>query len=135
MIRATKIVTCFLKSGDKILILKRSDKVKSMKSLWAGISGIIENNESPLERTKIEIFEELGIDANEIKLLKESAKMRIISPQYENHEWEVYPFLFSVENPKIKLNWENSEYKWVKVEEISNYETVPSLDKVLSNLL
>ena len=135
MIRATKIVTCFLKSGDKILILKRSDKVKSMKSLWAGISGIIENNESPLERTKIEIFEELGIEASQIKLIKESVKMRIISPQYENHEWEVYPFLFSVENPKIKLNWENSEYKWVKVEEISNYETVPSLDKVLSNLL
>jgi len=135
MTRATKIVTCFLKNGDKILILKRSDKVKSMKSLWAGISGIIENNESPLERTKIEIFEELGIEASQIKLLKESAKMRIISPQYENHEWEVYPFLFSVENPKIKLNWENSEYKWVKVEEISNYETVPSLDKVLSNLL
>ena len=135
MTRVTKIVTCFLKSGDKILILKRSDKVKSMKSLWAGISGIIENNESPLERTKIEIFEELGIEASQIKLLKESAKMRIISPQYENHEWEVYPFLFSVENPKIKLNWENSEYKWVKAEEISNYETVPSLDKVLSNLL
>jgi len=135
MIRATKIVTCFLKSGDKILILKRSDKVKSMKNLWAGISGIIENNESPLERTKIEIFEEVGIDASQIKLLKESVKMRIQSPQYENHEWEVYPFLFSVENPKIKLNWENSDYKWVKVEEISNYETVPSLDKVLSNLL
>ena len=135
MTRATKIVTCFLKSGDKILILKRSDKVKSMKSLWAGISGIIENNESHLERTNIEVFEELGIDASQIKLLKESAKMRIISPQYENHEWEVYPFLFSVENPKIKLNWENSDYKWVRAEEISNYETVPSLEKVLSNLL
>lgn len=135
MTRATKIVTCFLKSGDKILILKRSDKVKSMKSLWAGISGIIENNESPLERTKIEVFEELGIDASQIKLLKESAKMRIISPQYENHEWEVYPFLFSIENPKIKLNWENSDYKWVRAEEISNYDTVPSLEKVLSNLL
>jgi len=135
MIRVTKIVTCFLKNGDKILILKRSDKVKSMKSLWAGISGIIENDESPLERSKIEIFEELGLDASQIKLLKESIKMRIISPQYENHEWEVYPFLFSVENPIIKLNWENSDYKWVKTEEISNYETVPSLDKVLSNLL
>ena len=61
--------------------------------------------------------------------------MSIISPQYENHEWEVYPLLFSVENPIIKLNWENSDYKWVKAEEISNYETVPSLDKVLSNLL
>ena len=135
MTRSTKIITCFLKDRDKILILKRSDRVKSMKGLWAGISGIIEKNESPLERAKIEIFEELGIQDREIKLIKESEEMRIISPQYENHEWEVYPFLFSVENPKIKLNWENSEYKWINSKEISNYETVPSLDKVLLNLL
>ena len=42
---ATKIVTSFIKSNNKILILKRSEKVKSMKGLWAGISGIIEKDE------------------------------------------------------------------------------------------
>ena len=135
MTRSTKIITCFLKNEDKILILKRSERVKSMKGLWAGISGIIEKNELPLERAKIEIFEELGINDNEIKLIKESQEMRIMSPQYENHEWEVYPFLFSVENPKIKLNWENSDYKWIKADEITDYDTVPSLEKVLFNLL
>ena len=135
MTRSTKIITCFLKNGNKILILKRSNRVKSMKGLWAGISGIIEKNESPLERAKIEIYEEVGINDEQIKLLKESEEMRITSPQYENHEWEVYPFLFSIENPKIKLNWENSEYRWIKIEEILDYETVPSLDKVLFNLL
>ena len=134
MTRSTKIVTCFITDGNKILILKRSNKVKSMKGLWAGISGIIEKNESPLVRAKIEIFEELGINEQEIKLLKESEKMRIRSPQYENHEWEVYPFLFEAENPKIKLNWENSDYKWISAEDISNYKTVPSLEKVLLNL-
>lgn len=135
MTRSTKIITCFLKNNEKILILRRSEKVKSMKGLWAGISGIIEKNELPLQRAKIEVFEEVGINDDQINLLKESDEMRIISPQYENHEWEVYPFLFSVENPKIKLNWENSEYKWIKIEEITNYETVPSLEKVLLNLL
>ena len=135
MTRSTKIITCFLKSNDKILILKRSEKVKSMKGLWAGISGIIENNESPLQRAKIEIFEEVGIEDNEINLIKESNEIRIMSPQYENHEWEVYPFLFSVNNPKIKLNWENSDYKWIKADEIKNFQTVPSLEKVLLNLL
>ena len=135
MTRSTKIITCFLKNNDKILILRRSDKVKSMKGLWAGVSGIIEKNELPIQRAKIEIFEEVGINDDQIKLIKESSEMRIISPQYENHEWEVYPFLFSVESPKIKLNWENSEYKWIKIEEITNYETVPSLEKVLLNLL
>ena len=135
MKRSTKIITCFLKNGKNILILKRSKKVKSMKGLWAGISGIIENNESPLKRAKIEIYEELGISEDKIKLIKESEKLRIISPQYENHEWEIYPFLFSIDNPKIKLNWENSDYKWIKPEDISNYDTVPSLEKVLLNLL
>jgi 8-oxo-dGTP pyrophosphatase MutT (NUDIX family) len=132
---STKIVTCFLRSQNKILILKRSNKVKSMKGLWAGISGIIEKNESPLSRAKIEIFEELGINHEQIQLVKEAEEMRIVSPQYENHEWQVYAFLFDVANPKINLNWENSEYKWINVEEISDYETVPSLEKVLLNLL
>ena len=42
---STNIVTSFIKDDDKILILKRSSKVKSMKCLWAGVSGIIEKYE------------------------------------------------------------------------------------------
>ncbi len=132
---STKIVTSFIKDNEKLLILKRSDKVKSMKGLWAGISGIIEKNEEPLERAKIEIFEEVGITEDTITLVRSSEKMRINSPQYENHEWEIFPFLFEAKNPTIKLNWENSEFKWINVEELENYKTVPSLQKVLFNLL
>ena len=133
--RSTKIVTSFITNNNKFLLLKRSDKVKSMKGLWAGVSGIIEKNETPLERAKIEIFEEVGITESNIKLLKSTDLIRVESPQYKNHEWEIFPFLFETTNPEIKLNWENSEFKWVSVDEISNYETVPSLQKVLSNLL
>ena len=133
--RSTKIVTSFITNNDKFLLLKRSQKVKSMKGLWAGVSGIIEKNETPLERAKIEIFEEAGITESDIKLLKSADLIRVESPQYKNHEWEIFPFLFETTNSEIKLNWENSEFKWVSVDEISNYETVPSLEKVLSNLL
>jgi len=133
--RATKIVTCFITNEDKILILKRSDKVKSMKGLWAGVSGIIEKDELPLARAKREIFEEVGLHEDQIKLLKSEKEMRIISPQYKNHEWLVFPFLFGTENQTIKLNWENSDYRWIGIDEIKNFETVPSLDKVLLNLL
>jgi 8-oxo-dGTP pyrophosphatase MutT (NUDIX family) len=133
--RSTKIVTSFIRDNEKLLILKRSNKVKSMKGLWAGISGIIENNELPLKRAKIEIFEEAGIIEQDITLIKSAEGMRINSPQYENHEWEIFPFLFESKNPTIRLNWENSEFKWINVEELKNYETVPSLQKVLFNLL
>ena len=133
--RSTKIVTSFITNNEKFLLLKRSEKVKSMKGLWAGISGIIEKNEEPLHRAKIEIFEELGIKEEHVKLLKSAEKMRVKSPQYKNHEWEIFPFLFEVDNPKIKLNWENSEYKWITADELNNYKTVPNLDKVLLSLL
>jgi len=133
--RSTRIVTSFIKDNDKFLLLKRSNKVKTMKGLWAGISGIIENEEDPLIRAKIEIFEELGITEDKIKFLKAASKMTVHSPQYKNHEWEIFPFLFESSNPTIKLNWENSEYKWVTMNEIKNYETVPSIDRVLLSLL
>ncbi len=133
--RATKIVTSFIQDEQKLLILRRSNKVKTMKGLWAGISGIIEKNEVPLTRAKIEIYEETGISEDKIRLVQNAEKLRIHSPQYENHEWEIFPFLFEAKNPDIKLNWENSEYRWITINELKNYNTVPSLEKVLQNLL
>ncbi len=106
-----------------------------MKNLWAGISGIIEGKEDPLYRAKREILEETGIAENKITLLKSAPSIRIDSPQYANHEWQVFPFLFSVQNPVIALNWENQEYRWITQAEINQYDTVPSLEKVLASLL
>ena len=130
----TKIVTTFLTNSDKILLLKRSQKVRSMKNLWAGISGIIEGDEKPVRRAKIEVYEEVGINESNIKLIKEGDVILIESPQYENHQWEVYPFLFSCDNREVKLNWENSESKWIDLNELNDFTTVPSLDKVLTRL-
>ena len=130
----TKIVTSFLRNSEEILLLKRSEKVKSMKNLWAGISGIIEDNEKPIKRAKIEILEEVGIEELDITLMKEGNKILIESPQYVNHQWEVYPFLFSCSNKEIKLNWENSDSRWIRINELNNFTTVPSLDRVLARL-
>ena len=132
---STDIVTSFLLNQEKILILKRSENVKTMKNMWAGISGIIENDEDPLTRAKIEIFEEVGIKENEIKLLKIGNEIDIISPQYKNHQWHVFPFLFETYNLGIKTNWENSDFKWINPVELKEFDIVPSLEKVLLSLL
>lgn len=133
--RSTKIVTSFVTSNEKLLLLKRSDRVKSMKGLWGAVSGIIEGDEEPLERARIEIHEEIGIKSDQIKLVKTGQEMAISSPQYPDHQWLVFPFLFSMENQKILLNWENTSHVWIDPYEIHKYETVPSLSKVLFSLL
>ena len=131
----TKIVTSFLKNNNKILILKRSNTVKSMKGLWAGVSGIIEKDEDPLYRAKIEIFEEVGLEEKNIKLLKSSEQIIVESPQYRNHKWKIFPFLFETKNNEVKLNWENSEFKWIEPDDLKEFETVPNLEEILLNLI
>ena len=133
--RKTRIVTSFLYHNDKILVLKRSQQVRTMKGLWSGVSGIIENNETPIKRAKIEIFEEVGIKEQNIKLIKSGSEVFVESPQYKNHQWVISPFLFQTEISDIKLNWENSEFRWIHVNELKEFNTVPSLEKILLTLL
>ena len=133
--RKTGIVTSFLNHNDKILILKRSQQVSTMKGLWSGVSGIIENNETAIKRAKIEIFEEVGIKEQNIELIKSGNEISVESPQYKNHQWIISPFLFQTEISDIKLNWENSEFRWIHVNELKEFNTVPSLEKILLTLL
>ena len=132
---STKIITTFVRNDEKFLILKRSKDVRSMKGMWAGISGIMEGDEEPLERAKIEIFEEAGITENRLTLVKSADKMMVSSPQHEGHQWVIFPFLFEAEDRQVRLNWENSEYRWILKNELGQYRTVPSLEKVLLSLL
>ena len=133
--RRTKVVTSFLNYNNKILILKRSEKIRTMKGLWSGISGIIENNETPISRAKIEIFEEVGISEEHITLIKSTKEFTVYTPQYKNQQWIIFPFFFTTDSNSIKLNWENSDFRWIEVGQLKEFNTVPSLERILLSLL
>ncbi len=136
-VRTTGIVTAFVRDvrTDKVLLLRRSNRVRTMRGKWSGVSGIIEGNEKPLNRAKTEIFEEAGITKSKIRLIRSADGIRIKSPQYRNHEWVVSAFLFEADSPSVRLNWENSDYRWVRISEMGKYETVPDLYRVMSCLI
>ena len=35
----------------------------------------------------------------------------------------------------IKLNWENSDFRWIEVGQLKEFNTVPSLERILLSLL
>ncbi len=128
-----RVVTCFLEHGGKILILRRSGRVSTYRRSWAGISGYIETNE--LNQAFTEISEEAELYKKDLKLIKAGEPLEIID-QNLNRKWIVYPFLFHVKAPeKIKTDWEHTETRWVKPEELKKYETVPGLAKVLRRVI
>lgn len=123
------VVTAILENDNKLLILKRSEKVKSYRHKWSGISGYFEKKEDLLSRALIEICEETQIKKENITLKKILEKIEI---EIENRKKiVVQPFLFSSKTNIISLNWENDEYKWINEEEVKSYDTVPRLIEML----
>ncbi|MGD1836033.1 MAG: NUDIX domain-containing protein [Nitrososphaeraceae archaeon] len=128
------IVTSILIHNHKVLILKRSNLVKTMKNQWAGISGYLEKNEDLLTCAYREIFEETGINKKNIALIKNGNSILVDYPK-DSLCFLVYPLLFESTTSNISLNWENSEYKWIKPIEIIHYNTVPKLQEILFTLI
>lgn len=125
------VVTCIIENDNKLLILKRSEKMKSFRHRWSGISGYLENNEDLLSRALIEIYEETKIKKENITLRKILNQCLI---EIENNRIIIIqPFFFSSKTNIISLNWENCDYKWIKEDQVKNYNTVPKLTYMLYN--
>lgn len=128
------VVTCFLEHGREILILRRSHKVGTYKRSWAGVSGYIEKTDD-LEQAFTEISEETELYRNDLKLMKRGKPLEVID-QSLSRKWVVHPFLFHVKVPdKIKTDWEHTELRWIKPEELSKYKTVPGLKEALNHVI
>ena len=132
------VATSILINNDgEILILKRSNKVKTYKGLWGGIAGYVEENEEPYDTAIKEINEEVGLKKGDISFIKKLDPI-VFTDFYEKkrYDWKIFVFLFRIrKKSKIKIDWEHSEYRWILPSEIAKYETVPHLKEVVSKLL
>lgn len=111
---------------------------KTNRNHWAGISGSIENGENPTFSAHRELYEETQLRPPLLELVRPGPTLTFFVEDLST-QWKVHPFLFalsagSVEEEDeilegLKINWEHTEYKWIKPEEITNYPTVPKLEK------
>jgi 8-oxo-dGTP diphosphatase len=132
--RQAKVVTCFLlrrSDGDEeILLLRRSQQVGTYRGRWAGVSGYIEETD-PLTQAYTEIEEETGLAREDVQLLRTGEPLEVVDAETERL-WIVHPFLFEVREPaRIRADWEHTETRWIRPEEIFQYETVPQLAETL----
>lgn len=132
--RPTHVVTNILRRVDttpaKILLVRRSQRVGSYQSHWAGVSGFVEQNVTPEEQAFTEIHEETGLQHDQVRMLRRGAVVEYIDNDLNRH-WFIHPFLFEVVTPEaIKTDWEATEMRWIEPSELAQYETVPKLQEV-----
>ena len=132
-----KVVTCFLlrrsPGGDEVLLLRRSQQVGTYRGRWAGVSGYLEEAD-PLAQAYREMEEEAGLGPDEVTLLRAGDPLVVVDTE-AGRRWIVHPFLFEVRpDAQVRIDWEHTEARWVRPEEVSAFDTVPQLAEALTRV-
>ncbi len=114
-------VVVFLKHGEEILILKRSEKVDACPQKWGLVSGYLDELEPIIKMGLKEIKEETGIEKDKILSIEKKGRYEWQSKK-ENKEYTSFLLLAELkEKPEIELSWEHEKYKWVKLKQAEKY--------------
>ncbi len=128
------VVTCVILYEDKMLLLKRSNRVGTHKGKWACVSGYVEEGDIMCERAMKEIEEETGLFGGSVKLEKEGKPITFFD-KTEGKTWTVHPFLFRSNTDIVKIDWEHTEYEWINPSEMGKYDVLPKLKEVAESLI
>jgi 8-oxo-dGTP diphosphatase len=113
-------------NDDCILMLKRNAQRRTSPNKWQTPSGSIKEGESAEEAVLREVKEETSLDGT----IKKSGRAFEVVDEWAR--WIIVPFLISVISDKVVIDTkEHSEFRWVKVDEISSFECVEGIDEDL----
>lgn len=127
----TSVVTAFVvkREGgqDYVLLVRRSQRVRTYKGAWGGISGYLESGVTPREQVYTELREEANLGPDDVRLLAAGQPLPVDDSDANLH-WVVYPFLFALDHPEqLRTDWEAEEAEWVEPRELRERTTVPKL--------
>ncbi len=129
------VVSIIVKYRDEILLLKRSNKVGNYKSKWNVVAGYLDSETPIREKVLQEVNEETGITEKDILSVK-IFPPTIIKDTFLKKIFITHISLITLKSrPKIKLDWEHTEFKWVRLEDVSKFDTIPGLDKELKKVI
>lgn len=128
MTNPVDVVSAFLVNPQlELLLLKRSNQVRTYPECWGVVSGYVETCD-PFLQAEIEIREETQLPSNSFSLTKKGIPVAVNDPEKE-YKWRVHPYKFvlGAREDDIKLSNEHVDFAWINPESISEFRTVPEL--------
>jgi 8-oxo-dGTP pyrophosphatase MutT (NUDIX family) len=134
----TPVVTSFvlrmLGGRDELLLAQRSQRVRTYRGAWGGISGYLEAGVTPLEQAYTELREEAGLSRDDVELLR-VGKPIAFRDESLGQNWVVHPFLFRLLRPEaVRNDWEADRFEWYPPEAVAALPTVPRLAEALAHV-
>ncbi|MCM3745099.1 (deoxy)nucleoside triphosphate pyrophosphohydrolase [Sporosarcina luteola] len=121
-----QVAAAIIVKMGKLLITKRSESM-SLPNLWEFPGGKLKEDESPEDCVVREIREELKVDITVLRYFTTTRH------KYDFGEIELIAYVAELDNGKITLT-EHSEFKWVDIRSLCNYEFAPADIPIIKKL-
>lgn len=124
--KAAPVVTVFVRCKGEILLLKRSEKVGTYRGKWNTVAGYLDELRPVREKVLEELREEAGILEKDISSIRFGEPFRTVDKKI-NRTWFVHPVIVELREKTCKIDWEHTEFRWIRPEELKDFDTVPNL--------
>lgn len=120
------IVMCTVIYDTEMLLVKRGYGLADANGFWSTNNGFIDQFKPVNEIAQQEIHEELSVDVT-TEQIKVGKSYTLENPA-EKRKYIVFPCLVTLtKKPKIKLDKEHTEYKWIKRSQLNSFEILDDL--------
>lgn len=108
--RVVRSVILIVRNKNAILALKRSNQVQLYRGKWAIVGGHLPNGAVPLVHAYEELCEETGLRRSDVRLVR-------LHDIALDKTWVSTSFLFEAKTRKIRLDWEHTDFRWVRIKD------------------
>lgn len=117
-----KAASTIVQRGNTVLLLRRGPTAPHRPNQWNFPGGHLKDGETALETAKREVREETGLKVLGIR--------RVVTLDLPVAEVTYYHTTYFEGEPRI--DYESSDWKWVPVDEVKDYDTVPGTNRALA---
>ena len=129
------ILMIFVKVDQEFLLSRRSKEVFAYPGKWGVNAGFLDDEKPIPEKVMEELIDELGVAKDRLKELIKEIKIHKyfeFKDEKTGMTWIKTPVIVELtEKPEIHLDWEHDECRWIRIEELSRYDTVVDLERTL----
>lgn len=121
---------CFIQNSDDILLMKRAPHKRIFPNRYNGVGGHIERDEDPYSSARREIFEETGLDVQDLRLC---AVYNIDAGEASGIM--LFVFVGYSDRREVLSDTEEGTLHWVSQHDLAQLDLVEDLPLILPRIL
>jgi 8-oxo-dGTP pyrophosphatase MutT (NUDIX family) len=124
------VIAAVVEWRGRIALFKRSQRPGHDRGLWHCITGYVEAGTTPEQQAIEELFEETGLEANDLLDLRKGRAL--VMTDGFGTPWLIHTFTAVTSRRRLKINWEHDSYRWTTARKAKRFTNrVIWLDSVL----